>query len=170
MPWLRGSLETCTSKDLGPPGKVLYVAVFAYTDISDISLVCTVATGKPAEEKAAPPKEKDPDAIPLEDNVWSSYLFGSALETLEFKFEVPPGAVSVRAEIRHGMGEAELYASFDRQNAIGLGEPTNGCVSGKRYSDQVCEEKLHPIGKVLYVSVHGKTDFVYARVRCVAYF
>lgn len=146
---------------------MLHVAVYAYKDISDVSLVCTVELGTPVT--VPPPESTLVNVTVLENNVWTPDLFAAKGETIQFKFVVPPGAVSVRAHIWHGMGEAALYATFDRPNAIGLGEPTNGCVSSVRFQDQVCQEKLLPVGDVLYVSVHGKTDFVYAKVKCVAF-
>jgi serine protease len=136
----------------------LYVAIDAYTTFSGASLVCTISS-----------EDDQATVTSLTSGIWESNLSASGGDVLEYVFEPPPGSTEVICEMGQGSGDADLYVTWDEANQIGLGENVNTCRPYRNGNNETCDQdKLTPVGSVLYVSIHAYSTFSGVRVMCTA--
>ena len=93
---------------------------------------------------------------------------GRAGQVHHFIYTVAPDVSQIHVRLRKGLGNADLYASFDRPNVIGADEGVNDCVSRNPNNTEDCaSSQLSPVGNLLYISVYGVTDFRAAKLKII---
>ena len=102
----------------------------------------------------------------LTNNQWKTGLSAAMDGILDFYLIVPPGTTSVQVELRGGSGDADLFATYDKEPALSSGD---ACVSENYGNDEDCGTSLNSnIGSVLYVSIYAYDPFANVQLRVVA--